>query len=128
MKNIFKFQTNCRRFFNLSSIFFFLISFGAFSQETKKDSTKINELDAVLVSAIRIDSKTPVTFTNLNKKEFKTRNLGQDIPILMNYLPSVVTTSDAGNGLIETKHNLRYLISLTYLRLKSCPKVVNDLT
>jgi iron complex outermembrane receptor protein len=107
MKNIFKFQPNCRRFFNLSSIFFFLISFGAFSQETKKDTTKINELDAVLVSAIRIDSKTPVTFTNLNKKEFKTRNLGQDIPILMNYLPSVVTTSDAGNGIGYTGIRVR---------------------
>ena len=112
MKNNFKLQPNCRRFINLSSlrllpIFFFLISFCAFSQETKKDTTKINELDAVLISAIRIDSKTPVTFTNLTKKEIKTRNLGQDIPILMNYLPSVVTTSDAGNGIGYTGIRVR---------------------
>jgi iron complex outermembrane receptor protein len=112
MKIIFKLQPNYRRYFNLSSlrllsIFFFLISFSAFSQEKSKDSTKINELDAVLISAIRIDSKTPVTFTNLNKKEFKTRNLGQDIPILMNYLPSVVTTSDAGNGIGYTGIRVR---------------------
>jgi iron complex outermembrane receptor protein len=112
MKNNFKLQPNCRRFINLSSlrllsIFFFLISFCAFSQETKKDTTKINELDAVLISAIRIDSKTPVTYTNLTKKEFKTRNLGQDIPILMNYLPSVVTTSDAGNGIGYTGIRVR---------------------
>jgi iron complex outermembrane receptor protein len=107
MKIIFKLQPNCRRFSNLSSIFFSLITFCSFSQETKKDTTKINELDAVLISAIRIDSKTPVTFTNLNKKEFKTRNLGQDIPILMNYLPSVVTTSDAGNGIGYTGIRVR---------------------
>lgn len=103
MNTIFKLQPNCRRFFNLTTphlliIFFFHITLFSFSQEIKKDSTKINQLDAVLISAIRIDSKTPVTYTNLTKKEFKTRNLGQDIPILMNYLPSVVTTSDAGNG------------------------------
>jgi iron complex outermembrane receptor protein len=112
MKIIFKLQPNCRRFFNLSSfrlvsIFFFLVSYGAFSQEKKTDSTKVNSLDEVLVAAIRIDSKTPVTFTNLNKKEIKTRNLGQDIPILMNYLPSVVTTSDAGNGIGYTGIRVR---------------------
>ena len=72
---------------SLVSIFFFLIiSFFSFSQEIKKDTTKINELDAVLVSAIRVDSKTPVTFRNLNKKELKSRNLGQDIPILCRLL------------------------------------------
>jgi iron complex outermembrane receptor protein len=112
MKNIFKFQPNCRRFYNLSSlrllsIVFFHISFCVFSQEIKKDTTKINQLDAVLVSAIRVDSKTPVSFSNLNKKELKSRNLGQDIPILMNYLPSVVTTSDAGNGIGYTGIRVR---------------------
>jgi iron complex outermembrane receptor protein len=87
--------------------FFLFHFFTSFSQEKPTDSTKINQLDAVLISAIRIDSKTPVTFTNLTKKEFKTRNLGQDIPILMNYLPSVVTTSDAGNGMGYTGIRVR---------------------
>jgi iron complex outermembrane receptor protein len=79
----------------------------SFSQEKSSDSTKVNQLDAVLISAIRVDSKTPVTFSNLTKKEFKSRNLGQDIPILMNYLPSVVTTSDAGNGIGYTGIRVR---------------------
>ncbi len=80
-------------------IFFLLLfSLFSFSQEKQKDSIKVNQLDEVLVSAIRVDSKTPVSFSNLNKKEINLRNLGQDIPILMNFLPSVVTTSDAGNG------------------------------
>ena len=74
-----------------------LFSFYSFSQEKQKDTTKII-LDEVLVSAIRVDPKTPVSFSNLNKKEINLRNLGQDIPVLMNFLPSVVTTSDAGNG------------------------------
>ncbi|OXG03067.1 iron complex outermembrane receptor protein [Flavobacterium araucananum] len=80
-------------FFLLCSIFFTQLSF---SQE--QDSTKVNKLDDVLVSAVRVTTKTPVSFSNLDKKDIKYRNLGQDIPILMNYLPSVVTTSDAGNG------------------------------
>lgn len=107
MKNNFKLQPNSRKAINLLPVLFLLVSLGTFSQETKKDTTKINELDAVLISAIRIDTKTPVTFTNLTKKEFKTRNLGQDIPILMNYLPSVVTTSDAGNGIGYTGIRVR---------------------
>ncbi len=83
-------------FSTLFSVFYFLFSNYTFSQE--KDSTKVNQLDEVLVSAIRITKKTPVSFSNLDKKEIAKRNLGQDIPILMNFLPSVVTTSDAGNG------------------------------
>jgi len=80
-------------FFLLFSFFCTLISFAQ-----TQDSTRVNSLDEVLVSAVRVTAKTPVTFSNLDKKDIKYRNLGQDIPILMNYLPSVVTTSDAGNG------------------------------
>lgn len=112
MKNVIKLQTKRTKPTNLLSLrllsFIFLTtSFFSFSQEIKKDTTKINQLDDVLVSAVRVDSKTPVTFSNLNKKEFKSRNLGQDIPILLNYLPSVVTTSDAGNGIGYTGIRVR---------------------
>lgn len=89
----------------LFSIFFSLFSFLSFSQV--KDTTKVNQLDEVLVSAVRVTTKTPVSFSNLDKKEIKFRNLGQDIPILMNYLPSVVTTSDAGNGVGYTGIRVR---------------------
>ncbi|GGE98330.1 TonB-dependent receptor [Flavobacterium limi] len=94
---------------NQKSIFYFLFAifftFSAFAQE--EDSTKVNQLDNVLVSAVRVTTKTPVSFSNMDKKEIKYRNLGQDIPILMNYLPSVVTTSDAGNGMGYTGIRVR---------------------
>jgi iron complex outermembrane receptor protein len=89
----------------LMSFIFSLLSLYSFSQV--KDTTKVNQLDEVLVSAVRVTSKTPVSFSNLDKKEIKFRNLGQDIPILMNYLPSVVTTSDAGNGVGYTGIRVR---------------------
>ncbi len=82
-----------------------LFSFFAFSQE--KDSTKVNLIDEVLVSAIRVTKKTPISFSNVSKKEIEARNLGQDIPIIMNFLPSVVTTSDAGNGVGYTSIRVR---------------------
>ena len=84
---------------------FLLLTTFSFSQQV--DSTNINQIDEVLVSAIRVTKKTPVSFTNFSKKEIETRNLGQDIPIIMNFLPSVVTTSDAGNGVGYTGIRVR---------------------
>jgi iron complex outermembrane recepter protein len=83
---------------SLFSFFFIVFSLFSFGQVVENDTTKVTKLDEILVAAIRVNKKTPVTFSNLSKKEIATRNLGQDIPILMNFMPSVVTTSDAGNG------------------------------
>ncbi len=69
----------------------------AFAQ-TQQDSTKVETLSEVLVSSVRAGKDAPLAFSNLKTTELATRNLGQDIPILLNFLPSVVTTSDAGNG------------------------------
>ena len=98
------FKPSAKRLF-LSS--FLLFSLATSAQEKTKDTTRVNQLDEVLVSAIRVNSKTPVSFSNLSKKEIQNRNLGQDIPILMNYMPSVVTTSDAGNGVGYTGIRVR---------------------
>ena len=97
-------DTKSQRFFNL---FFILFSLFSFSQEAQKDTTKINTLNDVIVSSVRAKDKNPITFTNVSKQEIAPRNLGQDIPVLLNYLPSVVTTTDAGNG-----------IGYTYMRVR----------
>lgn len=89
----------------LFSILFFLFSSITFAQV--KDTIKVNQLDDVLVSAVRVTTKTPVPFSNMSKKEIAPRNLGQDIPVLLNYLPSVVTTTDAGNGVGYTGIRVR---------------------
>ena len=44
---------------------------------------------------------------NISKNELSKRNLGQDIPILLNFLPNVVTTSDAGAGIGYTGIRIR---------------------
>ena len=64
-------------------------------------------LDEVLVTAVRAAPNTPITYSNLSKKEISKRNLGQDIPILLNYLPSVISSSDAGAGIGYTYLNVR---------------------
>ena len=111
MENLFKQSTKYKVLSTkkkvVASIFCSLISFFSYSQDKVQDSTKVNSLDEVLVSAVRVTTKTPFSFSNLDKKEIKSRNLGQDIPILMNYMPSVVTTSDAGNGVGYTGIRVR---------------------
>ena len=52
-----------------------------------KDSTNAEKLDEVLVKAVRVDAKSPITHSNLSKEEIAKRNLGQDIPMLLNFLP-----------------------------------------
>ena len=68
---------------------------------------KSTVLEEVLVSAVRVNTDVPVTFSNLSKKEIAKRNLGQDIPILLNYMPSVVSSSDAGAGVGYTYMSVR---------------------
>jgi iron complex outermembrane receptor protein len=87
------------------SLFSILFSLCAYSQEQPKDSVK--SIEAVLISGVRAKDKNPITFTNVSKTQIAPRNLGQDIPILLNYLPSVVTTTDAGAG-----------IGYTYMRVR----------
>jgi iron complex outermembrane receptor protein len=84
-------------------------STGIFAQDIVQDTIKSKEiaLNEVLVSAIRVTSETPVSFSNLKREDYQSRNLGQDIPIMMNYLPSVVTTSDAGAGVGYTGIRVR---------------------
>ncbi|GAA4804231.1 TonB-dependent receptor [Litoribaculum gwangyangense] len=87
----------------------FVLSICAYAQQnqTEQDSTKTQNLDEVLVKAVRVDADSPITHSNVSKEELAKRNLGQDIPILLNYLPSVVTTSDAGAGIGYTGIRVR---------------------
>ncbi len=81
----------------------------AFGQDTIPDSLAAKEivLDEVLVSALRVTKESPITFSDLTNEEIAPRNLGQDIPVLMNFLPAVVTTSDAGAGIGYTAIRVR---------------------
>ncbi len=81
-------------------------SMSVFAQKTdiKKDTIKLNE---VIVEATRLGKNAPFTQSNVSKKELRKRNLGQDIPILLKYLPNIVTTSDAGAGIGYTGIRVR---------------------
>ena len=74
---------------------------------TAQDSTKIRELNEVVVSSTRANQKMGMAFTNVYQKDLKKNNLGQDLPFLLNQLPSVVVSSDAGAGVGYTGIRIR---------------------
>ena len=77
------------------------------AQESVLDSLEVQNLEEVIVSSVRVKDNIPIAFNNISKEEISKRNLGQDIPILLNFLPNVVTTSDAGAGIGYTGIRIR---------------------
>lgn len=73
----------------------------------QQDSLTTHRLEGIEVTATRASAKTPMTFTNLTKKQLQKASLGLDIPYLLLQTPSVVATSEPGIG-----------IGYTYLRVR----------
>ena len=88
--------------------FLLLISFNVYSQQVidTLEGTK-QVLDEVIVQSVRVKYSSPISHSNISKSEMSSRNLGQDLPVLLNFLPSVVTTSDAGAGIGYTGIRIR---------------------
>lgn len=63
--------------------------------------------DEVIISSTRVKENAPTTFNNLDQKEIKKVNMGRDLPFMMESMPSVVVTSDAGNGIGYTGMRIR---------------------
>lgn len=70
----------------------------------KMASLKVEE---VMITATRAGEKDPVAFTNLDREEIRSRNMGQDVPYLLAMTPSLVTSSDAGAGIGYTSMRIR---------------------
>lgn len=75
--------------------------------EPSTNKQKFVELKAAEVIAIRGSAKAPFSKTTLSKKDIESQNLGQDIPFLLNQTPSIVVSSDAGNGVGYTGIKIR---------------------
>lgn len=66
-----------------------------------------HRMDEVLVSSTRSASNSGIAFSEFSKDDIQKQNLGQDIPMLLNQMTSVVSTSDAGNGIGYTGLRIR---------------------
>ncbi|MCZ2083865.1 MAG: TonB-dependent receptor plug domain-containing protein, partial [Flavobacteriales bacterium] len=74
-----------------------------FAQNTVQDSIKTKEIES-----INFLKRLPVTKEIINvEKDLGSKNLGQDLPILLKNQMSVISTSDAGNGVGYTGFRIR---------------------
>lgn len=63
--------------------------------------------DEVIVSATRVTDRSGMAYSNVTAEAIEKQNLGQDLPILLNFTPSLVSTSDAGAGVGYTGIRIR---------------------
>ncbi|MBK7635177.1 MAG: TonB-dependent receptor [Saprospiraceae bacterium] len=70
-------------------------------------SGEIYNLDQIEIQANRTAESGPFTKINLGKTYLAKENLGQDVPFLLQWTPSVVVTSDAGTGIGYTSMRMR---------------------
>lgn len=82
-----------------------LLSFVFFASAQKKSDTTL--LQPIEINTVRASDNTPVTKTNISKTEIEKRNVGFDLPFILNQTPSVQVNSDAGNGIGYTGIRIR---------------------
>ena len=98
-----------------------LLSLHTWAQEVPDDKLTPKEqaytLDEVVVQAVRAKKSTPVAFSNVSKKEIQQKNVGQQIPLLLDHLPNVVSSAEDGIGYGDThiyiRGNDNYRINMT---------------
>lgn len=65
------------------------------------------QADEVIISATRVSDRNGMVYTNVGAETIAKQNLGQDLPVLLNFTPSLVSTSDAGAGVGYTGLRIR---------------------
>lgn len=63
--------------------------------------------DEVIVVSTKATRDMPIAFTTLHKEDIEIRNLGQDVPYILNLSPSFVMSSDAGAGVGYSTFRIR---------------------
>ena len=78
----------------------------AYAQKADTLASRRHLNEAVIVSN-KAREMTPVSFTDISKKDLQELNYGQDIPFILSNTPSVLTTGDAGIGIGYTSIRVR---------------------
>jgi iron complex outermembrane receptor protein len=79
----------------------------ALSPDTTRVEYRGLFLEPVEITAIRAGDKTPFTKVTLGAGQIAKMNNGQDLPYILEQTPSVVASSDAGNGFGYTGISIR---------------------
>lgn len=78
-----------------------------FGEAQQQDSVESKNLIPIEIRAIRVNNKAPYAFSNIDSLSIRKANGIQDVPYLLNQTPSVVISSDAGNGVGYSSMRIR---------------------
>jgi iron complex outermembrane recepter protein len=71
------------------------------------DTIENQELTTVTILSNWANENTPITLSKITKDQLEKNNIGQDIPYLLQNIPGIVETSDAGAGIGYTGIRVR---------------------
>lgn len=72
-----------------------------------EDDQLMSALDSIVVSASRVDAKSPVAYSELDKRQIALQNPTSSLPMMLNLQPSVVAVNEGGTGLGYSKIRVR---------------------
>ena len=84
-----------------------VISHSQVSAQAHADSLSNVQLEEVVVSATRAGKNTPVSYTNIGEAQLKKNNSAQNIPVVLQTLPSLVAITEGGTGVGNTSLRIR---------------------
>ena len=84
-----------------------VISHSQVSAQAQADSLSNVQLEEVVVSATRAGKNTPVSYTNIGEAQLKKNNSAQNIPVVLQTLPSLVAITEGGTGVGNTSLRIR---------------------
>ncbi|MBP5260471.1 MAG: TonB-dependent receptor [Paludibacteraceae bacterium] len=71
------------------------------------DSLKSFDLQEIEIESLQVGYDHPATHVTVEAEELQRRDMGKDVPYLLQNTPSVIATSDAGNGVGYTDIRMR---------------------
>ncbi len=72
-----------------------------------EDDQLMSDLDSIVVSASRVDAKSPVAYSELDRRQIALQNPSSSLPMMLNLQPSVVSMNEGGTGLGYSKIRVR---------------------
>ncbi|MFA7116414.1 MAG: TonB-dependent receptor [Bacteroidales bacterium] len=97
-----------KRLFLFCGLFFLPLFSFAQKYSYDVDTLAIPEiLDSVVISANMVTSKTPVSYSSVNHQQIKSSEPGASVPLILKLQPSVISISEAGAVIGNTKISVR---------------------
>ncbi len=73
----------------------------------QKEKIQTTRLDSVVVESFRAGKNTPVSYSSLNTAQIKREPYVNSVPMVISLLPSVVSSTEGGNGLGYSSMRIR---------------------